>query len=101
MVKELNKDNFKSEVLENEGTVLVDFWAPWCGPCKAMGPVVEELSNEMDIKCTKLDIDNAGEIAGEYEVMSIPTFIIFKNGKELNRGVGSMSKESLKKIILN
>lgn len=90
-------EDFKEVVLDSEKPVLVDFWAKWCGPCQTMGPIVEELAGELqDMKVCKLDIDEAMEIARQYRVMSIPTFLIFKNGEVISRTVGEQTKAELK-----
>ena len=98
---ELNKDNFKKEVLESAVPVLVDFFATWCGPCKMMLPIVEELANEESgkFKVAKINVDESNDLAQEYEVMSIPTFIVFKNGKETERVMVAQAKEKLLEIL--
>ena len=93
----LSSENFEKEVLKSEKPVLVDFYADWCGPCNAMAPVIEELATELDgkAKVGKINIDENSDIAVEYNVMSIPTLIIFQNGKEEKRLVGLRDKEEL------
>ena len=93
----LGSENFEKEVLKSEKPVLVDFYADWCGPCNAMAPVIEELATELDgkAKVGKINVDENSDIAVEYNVMSIPTLIIFKNGKEEKRLVGLRDKEEL------
>lgn len=93
----VNKDNFSKEVLETEGVVLVDFWAPWCGPCKVLGPVIEELAQEYlgKVKVCKCDVDENGEVAAEYGIRSIPTIMIFKNGKMERQSLGTQSKDAI------
>ena len=96
----LSKDNFKEEVLESKVPVLVDFWATWCGPCQTMGPLVEEIAEERaDIKVCKLDVDQEPELARQYRVMSIPTFLVFKEGEVVKRDMGVMSKEEVEGLI--
>lgn len=92
-----SSENFEKEVLKSEKPVLVDFYADWCGPCNAMAPVIEELAAEVDgkAKVGKINVDENSDIAVEYNVMSIPTLIIFKNGKEEKRLVGLRDKEEL------
>ncbi|MBI5022830.1 MAG: thioredoxin [Candidatus Magasanikbacteria bacterium] len=97
---ELNKDNFKKEVLESSVPVLVDFFATWCGPCKMMLPIVEELAAAgQNFKVAKINVDEANDLAQKYEVMSIPTFIVFKNGKETERVMGTQAKEKLLEML--
>jgi len=92
-MKILTNDNFEHEIGEHAGIAVVDFYADWCGPCKVMAPVLEEVSKKMhEIKFAKVNIDDQQEIAEEYDVMSIPTFIIFKDGKEAGRFLGARGK---------
>ncbi|MDD4901006.1 MAG: thioredoxin [Patescibacteria group bacterium] len=98
----LNQDNFKQEVENNNGLVLVDFFATWCGPCQIMSPIVEEMIKENKdekVKIGKLNIDEAQEISSKYNVMSIPTFLVFKKGKVVDRKVGYCDKDELIKLI--
>ena len=101
MSLELTEKNFQSEVLESDKPVLVDFWATWCGPCKMMGPVVEELSSGMgdSVKIGKVNVDDEEELAQKYGIMSIPCFIVFKNGQAVNQKVGACSKDALKALF--
>lgn len=96
----LTDSNFKAEVLQSSIPVLVDFWAPWCGPCKMVGPIVEELATELTgkVKVGKLNVDDH-QIAGTYNVMSIPTLMVFKNGQVVKTMVGAQSKENIRKGI--
>ncbi len=99
----INDSNFEEEVLKSEGFVLVDFWAPWCGPCKMMGPVIEGLAEEFEgkIKIRKINVDESPESAGKYEILSIPAFKFFKDGKVIDEMVGLHSKESIVEKINN
>ena len=93
-------DSFEQEVQQAKGAVLVDFWATWCGPCQMVGPIVEQLAEEQsEVKIVKVDVDQAQEIAGRYGVLSIPTFVLFKDGKEVRREVGALPKAALRKLI--
>ncbi len=98
----LNDQNFESEVLKSDVPVLVDFWAPWCGPCKMMGPIVTEVAKKFEgkpVKVAKLNIDEATATAEKYNVMSIPTFKIFKGGEVIDEFVGAQSEEELIKRL--
>lgn len=103
MALEFNDASFEKEVLQSEKPVLVDFWAPWCGPCQMMGPVIDEVSKEIgDVaKVGKLNVDENQESAQKYGVMSIPTIIIFKGGKNVKQIVGAQSKETLLEELKN
>ena len=99
-VVKLTRDNFDQEVLQAGQTVLVDFYADWCGPCKMMGPVVEELAGEeSNVKVCKINIDEEMAVAQKYGVMSIPTFISFKNGEVAGKQVGAVPKSKLQELI--
>ena len=101
MAKAITDTEFDAEVLKSDLPVLVDFWAPWCGPCKSMLPIVEELTGEYDgkVKIVKVNVDENSESPGKYQVMSIPTFIIFKKGEAVKTFVGSESKADFKKEL--
>jgi len=97
----LTDKNFKKEVLESDLPVLVDFWAPWCGPCKMISPLLEESAKEFDkkLKVVKVNVDESPQTATQYGVMSIPTLVFFKSGKIMNQVVGALSRQELKKKI--
>ena len=101
LIQELNDQNFEAEVLKSELPALVDFWAPWCGPCRMVGPIVEELAKEYagQIKVGKLNVDNNANTAAKYGVRSIPTLILFKGGKVASQTVGAQPKVELVKFI--
>lgn len=96
----LNNENFEKEVLQSDKTVLIDFWATWCGPCRMMAPVVDEIAKTMSdsVKVCKVNIDDNQALAEKYEVMSIPTFIVIKNGEETGRTIGVQPKEAIVKL---
>ena len=100
-VVNLNEKNFEEEVLKSDKTILIDFWASWCGPCKMMSPVVDEIAEEMNgtVKVCKINIDEEQNLAVKYKVMSIPTFVVIKAGKEIGRTIGVQDKEEIKKLL--
>ena len=89
----ITKENFDSEVVKADGTVLVDFWATWCGPCRMVSPIVDEISEE------RRDIDEQPELAQQFGIMSIPTLIVFKNGAKVNESIGLVPKEKVEELI--
>ena len=96
MIKELNKDTF-NEVLESNEKVLVDFYADWCGPCKMLSPIMEEIAKEY--KVYKVNVDESSDLAQEYGIMSIPCIIVFQNGKDINRSIGLKSKSEIEEMV--
>ena len=92
----INKNNFQSEVLNSEKKVLLDFWAPWCGPCRMVVPIVEEIANERpDIKVGKINVDEEAELASQFGIMSIPTLVVIEKGKIVNQAMGARPKEAI------
>ena len=99
-IMNITSANFEEEVLNSDKTVLIDFYADWCGPCKMFSPIVESVAAENeDIKVVKIDVDNAQDIAIKYQVMSIPTTVVIRNGEEVNRVVGMVSKSDLLEMV--
>lgn len=97
----INKNNFKEEVMESDKPVLLDFWASWCGPCRMLSPMIDEVAEELtgSIKVGKVNVDDESDLASQYQIMSIPTLVVIKDGKEVKRSVGVISKQEIKDLI--
>ena len=100
MVTVITKDNFQAEVLQSDKPVLVDFWDSWCGPCKMLSPVVDQIADENpDIKVGKINVDDEPELAGQFGVMSIPTLLVFKDGQIAGQSVGVRPKAAILEML--
>lgn len=100
MTVNVTAENFDEEVLNYKGKVLVDFWAEWCGPCMMLGPIIEEVSEEVDdVKFCKVNCDEARDVALQFGIMTIPNLIIFENGEQVNQSIGYIEKEDVLKLI--
>jgi thioredoxin 1 len=99
----LDKDNFEQEVIQSDKPVLIDFWASWCGPCRAVAPVIDQLAEEFSgkAKVGKINVDEQNELASRYRIMSIPTVMLFKNGQVVEKLIGARSREEFSKLIEN
>ena len=96
----ITKDNFQQEVLDSQKTVLVDFWATWCGPCRMLSPVVDEIAQENDaVKVGKVNVDEQPELASQFGVMSIPTLLVFEKGKVVKQSIGYIEKDEVMALI--
>ena len=96
----INKDNYQNEVVNSDKKVLLDFWAPWCGPCQMVLPLVEEIANErLDIKVGKINVDEEPELAKKFRVMSIPTLVVLENGEVIKRVVGARDKAGILELL--
>ena len=96
----ITKENFQSEVMESKKTVLLDFWATWCGPCRMIAPVLEEVAQEReDVKVCKIDVDKEPELAQQFQIMSIPTLIVMEQGRIVNKALGAMPKNSVLALL--
>jgi thioredoxin 1 len=96
----ITKQNFEQEVINSDKVVLVDFWASWCGPCRMVSPIIDEIANEVTTaKICKINVDEEGEIASKFSVMSIPTLLVFKDGKVVNQAVGAKSKQAILEML--
>ncbi|HPL63756.1 MAG: thioredoxin [Syntrophales bacterium] len=100
-LKQVTDENFETEIIKSDKPALVDFWAPWCGPCKAIGPIVEQLAMEFEgrVKITKMNVDDNHKTAAQFGVQSIPTLILFKDGKVVDKMIGLTSKDRLEGLI--
>ena len=96
----INKNNFQNEIMDSEKTVLLDFWAPWCAPCRMVVPIVEEIASERrDIKVGKINVDEEPELANKFSIMSIPTLVVMKNGKIVQRVSGARPKKAILEML--
>ncbi|MCQ2506525.1 MAG: thioredoxin [Lachnospiraceae bacterium] len=101
METNLTLENFESEAVKSELPVLIDFWAPWCGPCRMLGPVVEKIANDLagKVKVCKINVDEEGELAKQFKIMSIPTLVVMKNGEVTKKSIGYISEEEILELL--
>jgi len=101
LLKQITDADFEAEIIKSDKPALVDFWAPWCGPCRALGPIVEELAREFEgrVKVSKLNVDENHQTAAQYGIQSIPTLILFKDGKIVDKMIGLTSKDRLETLL--
>ena len=96
----ITKENFQQEVMESDKPVLIDFWAAWCGPCRMVGPVIDQIAEEReDIKVCKVNVDEERELAGAFRIMSIPSLVVIKEGKIVNKSVGAIPKDQILSLL--
>lgn len=96
----LTRNNFKTEVMQSDKTVLIDFWAEWCGPCRMMSPVIDEVVETLsDVKVCKVNVDEASDLASMFGIESIPTLVVIKNGQTVNKSIGLISKEQVLQLL--
>lgn len=97
---EISKGNFKKEVLEADGVVLIDFWASWCAPCKMLSPIIDQVADEVSgVKVVKVNVDQEQELAANFKIMSIPTLVVMKGGQEVKRSMGYISKDAVVELL--
>lgn len=100
-IKNISKDSFESDVLKSDKPVVVDFWASWCGPCRMVAPIMEELADDFDgkVQIAKVNVDEEGELAAQFRIMSIPTVMVFKGGEAVEKIVGARAKDEFAELI--